>query len=58
MAKTAHGDGLDLRGSAEKMTGNGSSYGPDPEEVNGSTGETQVDRYGFTGGAQQSSGDT
>ncbi len=62
MAKTEQGNGVDLRGSAEKLTdnGNGSSYGPDPE-VNGSAiipGETQVDKYGFTGGAQQYSGDS
>ncbi|XP_070780478.1 TBC1 domain family member 10A [Enoplosus armatus] len=62
MAKTEQGNGLDLRGSAEKLTdnGKGSSYGSDPE-VNGSAvvpGETQVDKYGFIGGAQQFSGDS
>nr|XP_046231550.1 TBC1 domain family member 10A [Scatophagus argus] len=59
MAKTEQGNGLDLRGSTEKLTenGKGNSYGSDPE-VNGSTvpGEKQVDKYGFTGGAQQSVG--
>ncbi|XP_068608929.1 TBC1 domain family member 10A [Brachionichthys hirsutus] len=54
MAKAELGNGLDLRGSAEKMTDNGSPYGSDPE----GTGSKQVDRYGFTGGAQQSSGVT
>ncbi|XP_068191478.1 TBC1 domain family member 10A-like [Antennarius striatus] len=55
MAKTELGNGLDLGGSAETMTDiNGSSYGSEPEE----NGDRQVDRYGFTGGAQQSSGDT
>uniref|UniRef100_UPI0037E79FFC TBC1 domain family member 10A-like n=1 Tax=Semicossyphus pulcher TaxID=241346 RepID=UPI0037E79FFC len=61
MAKTEQGNGLELRGSAEKLTdnGNGSLYRSDPE-VNGNDipEETQVDKYGFTGGAQQNSGDT
>ncbi|XP_022059565.1 TBC1 domain family member 10A-like [Acanthochromis polyacanthus] len=58
MAKTEQGNGLDLRSSTEKLTdnGKGGSYGSDPE-VNGSgiPGESQVDKYGFTGGAQQNS---
>lgn len=60
MAKTEQGNGLDLRGSTEKLTdnGKGSSFGSDPE-VNGSVpGETQVDKYGFTGGAQQHTGES
>lgn len=58
MAKTEQGNGLDLRGSTEKLTdnGKGGSYGSDPEvNGNGIPGETQVDKYGFTGGAQQNS---
>ncbi|XP_040014092.1 TBC1 domain family member 10A-like isoform X1 [Xiphias gladius] len=61
MAKTEQGNGLDLRGSTEKLTDNRKSslYGSDTE-VNGSAipGEGQVDKYGFTGGAQQYSGDS
>ncbi|XP_067430282.1 TBC1 domain family member 10A-like [Thunnus thynnus] len=55
MAKTEEGNGLDLRGSAEKLTDNGTDPG-----VNGdvSPGNTPVDRYGFTGGAQQISGES
>lgn len=60
MAKIEKGNGLDLRDSTEKLKDNGknTSYGSDPE-ANGSAipGETQVDKYGFTGGAQQYSGD-
>ncbi|KAM7392955.1 hypothetical protein PAMA_007867 [Pampus argenteus] len=50
MAKTEQGNGLDSRGSAEKLTDNGTGLG-----VNGGVtlGDTPVDRYGFTGGAQQ-----
>ncbi|KAG7223969.1 hypothetical protein INR49_015226 [Caranx melampygus] len=56
MAKTEQGNGLDVRGSAEKLTDNG--IGPD-SEINGNAvlREEQVDKYGFTGGAQQSSGE-
>lgn len=44
-----------MRGSAEKLTDNGTDPG-----VNGdvSPGNTPVDRYGFTGGAQQISGES
>ncbi|XP_017265902.1 TBC1 domain family member 10A [Kryptolebias marmoratus] len=54
MAKTEQGNGLEIRGSAEKLTD--SEKGT---EVNGSVPEEdrQVDKYGFTGGAQQYSGD-
>ncbi|CAN9504901.1 unnamed protein product [Ophioblennius macclurei] len=47
MAKTQEkqGNGLD---SADKLTYNGKGSGSDPEE-------NQVDKYGFTGGAQQTS---
>lgn len=59
MAKTEQGNGLDMGVSTEKLTDNGygRSYGSDPE-ANGSAipGEKQVDKYGFTGGAQQFSG--
>ncbi|KAM3599913.1 uncharacterized protein V6R79_013690 [Siganus canaliculatus] len=61
MAKTEQGNGLDMRGSTDKLTdkvnGKGGSYGSDPE-VNGNVvpDESQVDKYGFTGGAQQVSG--
>lgn len=61
MAKTEQGNGLNLRGSTEKLTdnGKGSSYGSDPE-ANGSAipGEKQVDKYGFSGGAQQYTGES
>lgn len=54
MAKTEQSNGLDLRGGTDKLTDNGK--GSDPE-VNGSVpGEDLVDKYGFTGGAQQYSG--
>lgn len=50
-----------MRGSTEKLTdnGKGSSYGSDPE-ANGSAipGEKEVDKYGFSGGAQQYSGES
>lgn len=54
MAKTEEGNGLNLRGSAEKLTDNVTGL-----EVNGSVTpeDAPVDRYGFTGGAQQISGD-
>ncbi|XP_031133928.1 TBC1 domain family member 10A-like [Sander lucioperca] len=57
MAKIEQGNGLDLRSGTDKLTdnGKGSSYVSDPE-VNGVPGETQVDKYGFTGGAQQHTG--
>ncbi|XP_020485490.2 TBC1 domain family member 10A [Labrus bergylta] len=61
MAKTEQGNGLDMRGSTEKLTdsGTGGFNGSDPEvHGNGIAEETQVDKYGFAGGAQQSSGDT
>ena len=54
MAKTEEGNGLNLRGSAERLTDNVTGL-----EVNGSVTpeDAPVDRYGFTGGAQQISGD-
>lgn len=61
MAKTELSNGLYLRDSTEKLTENGTatSHGSDAE-VNGNVvpGETQVDKYGFTGGAQQYSEDS
>ncbi|KAM9734521.1 TBC1 domain family member 10A-like [Menidia menidia] len=57
MAKTEQGNGLDVRDSTEKLTDNGRGSSPrsDPE-VNGTIpAETEVDKYGFTGGAQQNS---
>lgn len=61
MATTELSNGLNLRENPEKLTenGTGSSRGLDPE-VNGNvvSGETQVDKYGFTGGAQQYAGDS
>ncbi|XP_014906900.1 TBC1 domain family member 10A-like [Poecilia latipinna] len=60
MAKTEQRNGLELQGNTEKLTdsnGKSSSNGLEPE-VNGSIPEeTQVDKYGFTGGAQQSAGE-
>lgn len=58
MAKTEQGNGLELHDNTEKLTdSNGKGTGLDPE-VNGSIpGEGQVDKYGFTGGAQQSAGE-
>ncbi|XP_059213757.1 TBC1 domain family member 10A [Centropristis striata] len=55
MAKTEQGNGLDLRGSSEKLTDNGTigSYGSEPEVKGSVPGDTEVDKYGFTGGAQQ-----
>lgn len=60
MAKAEQGNGLDLRGGAEKLTdgGKGTSQVAEPEANGGVPGgETQVDKYGFTGGAQQHCGD-
>ncbi|XP_023262242.1 TBC1 domain family member 10A-like [Seriola lalandi dorsalis] len=61
MAKTEQGNGLEMRGSTEKLTdnGKGSLYGSDTE-VNGNAipREEPVDKYGFTGGAQQNSRDS
>lgn len=60
MAKTEQVNGLQqLRSSAaDKLTDNGKASSD--LEPNGSAvpGETQVDKYGFTGGAQQVSGET
>ncbi|XP_003965569.2 TBC1 domain family member 10A-like isoform X1 [Takifugu rubripes] len=60
MARSRHGNGLDSSGIKEKLTdhGNSSWFVSDPG-TNGSAvpEETQVDKYGFTGGGQQSSGD-
>lgn len=61
MAKTEQGKGnVDMRGSRDKLTENGTgepgrngSAIPGEEEK-----ETRVDKYGFTGGAQQNSGET
>ncbi|XP_054613450.1 TBC1 domain family member 10A-like [Dunckerocampus dactyliophorus] len=63
MARTDQGNGLDFRGSTDKLTGSGggSSCGSFTSDVvtleaNGTddtSGEKQVDKYGFTGGAQQ-----
>lgn len=60
MAKTEpNGNGLDLLGSTDKLTdnGKGSSFGPD-SEINGITEEKPVDKYGFSSGAQQYSGES
>lgn len=61
MANTEQGNGHDLRSNTGKLTDNGndSSYGGDPK-VNGSAipGEAKADKYGFTGGAQQYSGES
>ncbi|XP_034048477.1 TBC1 domain family member 10A [Thalassophryne amazonica] len=60
MERSEEDNGLPLRGKRgrrEKLTDDSKrdSYGSDPE-LNGSliSGEIQVDKYGFTGGAQQS----
>ncbi|XP_008324566.1 TBC1 domain family member 10A-like [Cynoglossus semilaevis] len=57
MAKNKHRNGLDFRGSRDKLTdkGKGGWYGSGAE-VNGNAipPEERVDKYGFTGGAQQS----
>ncbi|KAM9841258.1 TBC1 domain family member 10A-like [Aulostomus maculatus] len=56
MAKTEQCNRLDMRGSTERLTDNGKtgSSGSDLEQ-NGSVilAEKPVDKYGFTGGAQQ-----
>ncbi|XP_074546775.1 TBC1 domain family member 10A-like [Halichoeres trimaculatus] len=56
MAKTEQGNGLDMQDGRGKLTdnGNGSSFGSDPEVNGNAISEAQVDKYGFTGGAQQS----
>ncbi|XP_049595048.1 TBC1 domain family member 10A [Syngnathus scovelli] len=60
MAKTEMDDGeLDFQGSAEQLTSNGStrSFGSDAVTLDSdgtdASGEKEVDKYGFTGGAQQ-----
>ncbi|KAM8828023.1 TBC1 domain family member 10A-like [Spinachia spinachia] len=60
MAKHEQGNGLVPRDSKEKLrdNGNGSSYGPDPETNGSVPGEKEVDKYGFTGGAQQLCGES
>lgn len=59
MARSGHGNGLDSADIAEKLTyhGNRGGFVSDPG-TNGSAvpEEKQVDKYGFTGGAQQSHG--
>lgn len=60
MARMGHGNRQDSPGVAEKLTDNGkSSWYLADQEANDSTttGEKQVDKYGFTGGTQQSPGD-
>lgn len=63
MAKPEQGSRLEIRGGIEKLTDRekGTSHGSEPE-VNGTTvpveeDRQQVDKYGFTGGAQRDSGD-
>lgn len=59
MATIEQGNGVGLRGSTEKLTGDGrgtTSHGSDPEANGTVPGEQQVDKYGFTGGAQQHPG--
>lgn len=55
MAKTEQGNGVDMRGSTEKLTDKEKD-----QEVNGNViaGENQTDKYGFTGGPQQYSGES
>lgn len=58
MAKTEQGNGLEIRGDAEKLTDEKGTSGSEPEANGFIPGEDrQVDKYGFTGGAQQSSGE-
>lgn len=58
MARSGHGNGLDSSGIAKKLTDHGNRFVSDPG-TNGSAvpEERQVDKYGFTGGPQQSPGD-
>ncbi|XP_061603952.1 TBC1 domain family member 10A-like isoform X3 [Phyllopteryx taeniolatus] len=64
MAKSDRDDGaLDFRGREEKLTGNGStrSFGSDALTLGSDYGtdtseEKEVDKYGFTGGAQEHPG--
>ncbi|XP_077594148.1 TBC1 domain family member 10A-like [Stigmatopora nigra] len=61
MAETERDDGsIDHEGSAEKLTSNGStrSFGSDAVTLDSdhgtdTSGEKEVDKYGFTGGSQQ-----
>ncbi|XP_037548445.1 TBC1 domain family member 10A [Nematolebias whitei] len=57
MAKTEQVNGLEIRGDAEKLTDSEKGISGSEPEANGFIpGEDrQVDKYGFTGGAQQSS---
>lgn len=60
MARRGHGKRLDSPGAGAKLTDNGkSSWYMSDQEANGSTipEEKPVDKYGFTGGTQQSPGD-
>lgn len=59
MARSGNGSRLDSPGVAEKLTDNGkSSWSMSDPGANGSAAaeEKQVDKYGFSGGAQQSPG--
>lgn len=60
MAKTKQGNGLDMRDSTEKLKdSNTSTYGSEPELNGNAIPERKpVDKYGFTGGAQQYSAET
>lgn len=60
MAKTEQGKGLDMRGNTETLedSGNGSTYGSEPELNGNAILEKRVDKYGFSGGAQQYSAET
>lgn len=53
MATTEQGNGFHLGGSGEKLTDTGKSYGSDTDANGDATPVKQVDKYGFTGGAQQ-----
>lgn len=61
MARRGHGKRLDSPGVAEKLTDNGKGrWYMSEQEANGSAPpeeKKQVDKYGFTGGTQQSLGD-
>ncbi|XP_061590216.1 TBC1 domain family member 10A [Cololabis saira] len=53
MAKTDQANGREMRGNTEKWTDNGKDSSEGPE---GPEGGRLVDKYGFTGGAQQLTG--
>ncbi|XP_013859245.1 TBC1 domain family member 10A [Austrofundulus limnaeus] len=58
MAKPEQGNGLEIRGGTEKLTDREKGQANGTTTIPGEEDQQQVDKYGFTGGAQQYSGDS